>query len=50
MKDLHCLLRLNKSEKERKIYLEIITCDPSIYTTDHPMFIVFNQKQESISL
>ena len=30
-------------------YLEIITCDPSIKTMDHPMFIVSNQKEESIS-
>ena len=31
-------------------YLEIITCDPSIYTMDHPKFIVSNQVEESISL
>ena len=31
--DLHCLLnRKRYSEKEIQSYLEIITCDPSIYT------------------
>ena len=29
--------------------LEIITCDPCIYTMDHSKFIVSNQKEESIS-
>ena len=34
---LHCLLRKElSSEKETTILLEIITCDPSIYTMDHP--------------
>ena len=30
--------------------MEIITCDPSVYTMDHPKFIVSNQKDESISV
>ena len=30
-------------------HLENLTCDPSIYTMDHLMFIVSNQKEESIS-
>ena len=46
---LHCLLRQKKSsEKEIHFHLDIITCDPSIYTLDHPKFIVSNQKEESI--
>ena len=28
--------------EEIQFYLEIITCDPSIYTIDHPKFIVSN--------
>ena len=32
-----------------QFHLEIITCDPWIYTMDHPKFIVSNQKEESIS-
>ena len=31
------------------INLEIISCDPSLYTMDHLKFIVLNQKEESIS-
>ena len=47
---LHCLLRQNlSSEKEIQFYLETITYAPSIYTMDHPGFIVSNQKEESIS-
>ena len=37
------------AEKERKNYLQIITCDPLIYTMDHPKFIVSHQKEESIN-
>ena len=34
---LHCLLSKNQSsEKEIQYYFEIITCDPLIYTMDHP--------------
>ena len=38
--------------QERKKYfcLDMITCDPSIYTKDHPMFIILNQKEENISI
>ena len=47
---LHNLLRQKRSsEKEIQFYLEIITCNPSIYTMDHPKFIVSNQKEELIS-
>ena len=38
---LHCLLRQKQSsEKDMQFYLEIITHDPSIYTMDHPKFVV----------
>ena len=39
---LHCLLRRNQtSEKEIQYFLKKnITCDPSIYTMDHPDLIV----------
>ena len=48
--DLHCLLRQKQSsEKEIQFYLEIITCDPSIYTMDHSTFIILKRKEESIS-
>ena len=40
---LHCLLRQNwSSEKDKKKFLEIISCDPSIYTRDHPNLTVSN--------
>ena len=34
------------SEKERKFYLEIIPCDPLIYTMDRPKFILSKKKEE----
>ena len=38
---LHCLLRQNQSSKnEIHFFFEIINCNPSIYTMDHPDFIV----------
>ena len=46
---LKCLVRQNDLQRKKYIfYLEIITCDPSIYTMDHSKFIVSNQKDESI--
>ena len=46
---LRCLLRQNlASEKEIQYFLEIITCDPSIYTMDHPDLIVCSFKKNSI--
>ena len=48
---LHCLLRLKHfSEKEIEIYLEIITCGPSLYTMNHPEFIVLYQMEEPIRI
>ena len=35
------------SAQEMHFYVEIITCDPSVYTMDHPKFIASNQKEES---
>ena len=32
------------------IFLEIITCDPSVYTMDHPGFIISNFMENSIGL
>ena len=42
----HCLLTQKGSYN---LYLEIITCDPSMYTMDHPKSVVPNQKEESIN-
>ena len=39
---LHCSLRLNQSLEIEVYFLEIITCDPSIYTMDHPNLTVSN--------
>ena len=40
---LHCLLRQNRSSvKEIQCFLEIITCDPSIYIMDYPDLNVSN--------
>ena len=42
-KGMHCLPRQNQtSKKEIQYILEFITCDPSIYTMDHPDFTVSN--------
>ena len=48
--DLHRLLR-HKISSENEIYfcLEIITCDPLMYTMDLPKCIVSKQKEESVS-
>ena len=49
--DLHRLLR-HKIPSEKEIYfcLEIITCEPLMYTMDLTNgFIVSNQKEDSIS-
>ena len=38
---LHCLLRPNNLQRKKyNIFLKIITCNPSIYTMDHPDFII----------
>ena len=42
---LHCWLRQNRSsakEIEYFLFFEIITCEPSIYTMDHPDITVSN--------
>ena len=44
---LHCSLRLKRSsKKELQINLKIITCDPLIYTLNHPMLFVSYQVVE----
>ena len=44
---LHCLLRLKRSSgKEIQSFFEIITCDPSIYTMNHPKFIASYQVEK----
>ena len=46
---LHCLLKQNQSsEKEILYFLEIITCDPSIYIMDYPHLTVSNIMENSI--
>ena len=50
---LHCLLKQKQSsEKEMQFvcFSKIITCDPSIYTMDHPAFIVSSFIENSIGL
>ena len=47
-RDLHYLLRQYQSLEEEIYFLEIISCDPSLYTVDHPKLIVSN-KDKSIS-
>ena len=48
---LHSLLRQNRSsEKEIQYFIKIITCDPSIYTMDHPDFTVSKFMENSIGL
>ena len=48
---IHYLLLTDTIFKERKIqfYWANITCDPSIYTMDHPEFNLSNQEEESIN-
>ena len=48
---MHCFLIQNRSsDKEKQYILEILTCDPSIYTMDHPDFIVCSFIEYSICL
>ena len=44
--DLHCLLKT----KEILSFFEITPCDPSIYTMDHPDFIVRRYMENSTGL
>ena len=42
----NCLLTQKQSSGEEiQLYLEIITCDPSNYTMDHPKLIVSYQRK-----
>ena len=48
---LHCFLQQNEfSEKEIKHYWEVLPYDPTIYTMEHPYFIVFSLMENSIGL
>ena len=48
---LHYLLRkIRSTEKEKQYFGEIIICDPSIYTMDHPAFIVCSFMENSIGV
>ena len=48
---LQSLLWPNQSfEKEIQYFIKIITCDPSIYTMDHPDLTVSNFMENSIGL
>ena len=48
---LLCLPRKKLIFRERNtIFWEIIICDPSIYTMDHPIFIVCSFMENSIGL
>ena len=49
---MHCLSRQNRSsEKTKYIYIFlIITCNPSIYTMDHPDLTVSYSMENSIDL
>ena len=48
---LHSLIRQKQSsEKEIQYFLEMITCDPSIYTMDHTDFIVCSFMENFIGL
>ena len=38
------------SEKEIQYYLEIITCDLSVHTMDHPDLVVSNFMENSVGL
>ena len=43
---LHCLLRQNRSSQNNTMNSEIISCDPSMYTMDHPYLIVYEPVHE----
>ena len=45
---MHTLANSEYPALEIHFYVEIITCDPSVFTMDHPKFIASNQKEESI--
>ena len=47
---LYYLLRKNRSSEKEKRFFEIITCEPLIYTMDHPDLIVCSCMEKSIGL
>ena len=48
MQHFYLLRQKQFSEGKIQFYFEIISCDLSIYTMDHPKFIVSSQKEECI--
>ena len=49
-KGLHGLQCKNNLQRKNIIFLEIITCNPSIYTMVHPICIVCSFVENSIGL
>ena len=45
-----CLEKIHLQRKKFNIFLKIITCGPSVYTMDHPDFIVCSFMEKSIDL
>ena len=45
-----CQNKIDLQRKKHNMFLEIITCDPSVYTMDHPDFIVCWLMENSIGL
>ena len=45
---LQCLLRQNQFSEKYNIFLEILICDPSIYTINDPYLAVSNFMENSI--
>ena len=46
---LHCLqTERQKLSSEIQFYLEIITCDPSIYTIDHPKLLYQTRRKNPL--
>ena len=46
----YTLFAMTKNNLQRKntfFYVEIITCDPSVYKMDHRKFIASNQEEDS---
>ena len=45
---MHCLQRQNRSSEKYNVFGEILTCNLSIYTMDHPDKTVSNLMENSI--
>ena len=49
-RDLHCLLRQNRSSEKEIQYFLSITCESSIYSMNHPHLTVSNFMEKPICL